>query len=171
MNIKARAGIILILLIFAGITCLLAQDSNQKTETPVEKEKAEAPSDSTAAGKDSTESEAPENVIIVYYFHGTRRCVSCRKIEAYSAESIEKGFVDELEDGRLEWHVINIDEPENKHFMKDYELYTKSLVVVDTEKGKQLQWKNLKNVWQLLNSKDAFMKYVQREVQTYLDGE
>ena len=63
--------------------------------------------------------------IIAYYFHGIRRCFTCKKIELYSQEAIESTFKKELESGRLEFHPVNFDEEENKHFIKDYELYKK----------------------------------------------
>lgn len=55
----------------------------------------------------------------------------------------------------------------NEHFIKDYELYTKSVVIVDTRNGKQIRWKNLEKVWELLYSKDAFIKYIEDELRSY----
>lgn len=69
----------------------------------------------------------------------------------------------------MEWLAINIDKPENKHFVKVYQLYTRSLLISYTENGKQTRWKNLEKVWQLLRNKAAFMKYVQEEVRAYLE--
>lgn len=109
--------------------------------------------------------------VIVYYFHGTARCPSCRKIEAFSQEAVQSGFSQALKDGRLEWRVINVEEPGNEHFVQDYQLYTKSLVVVDMQDGRQTTWKNLERVWKLLGDKGAFMKYVEEEVRAYLEGD
>jgi len=106
--------------------------------------------------------------ILAYYFHGTQRCPTCRKLEAYSAEAIEKGFGEALKRGNLEWRVVNVDEPLNKHFVKDYQLYTKSLVIVKMQGGKQVEWKNLEKIWELVGEKDDFVRYVQDEVSAYL---
>ena len=106
--------------------------------------------------------------IIAYYFHGDVRCVSCRKIEAYSREAIEQAFAGELKDGRLDWRVVNLDQEGNQHFTKDYQLFTKSLVLVDEVKGKQVRWKNLEKVWEHLQDKPAFFRYVQDETRAYL---
>ena len=116
----------------------------------------------------STEQEITDK-IIAYYFHGTRRCFTCKKIEAYSREAIETKFKKELESDQLEFRSINFDEEENKHFIKDYELYTKSLVICDYNKGKQVRWKNLEKVWQHVKNKEDFFKYVQDEISAYLD--
>jgi len=102
------------------------------------------------------------------YFHGNARCATCRKIEAYADEAIAQGFVDELESGRLTWRVVNIDESANKHFIKDFQLVTRSVVLVEYRDGKVLRWENLDKVWQLVRSKDRFVSYVDGETREFL---
>ena len=106
--------------------------------------------------------------VIAYYFHTTYRCASCRAIEAYSREAIESAFADQIKDGRILWRVVNIEVEGNEHFVKDYALYTKSLVLVNETRGKPTRWKNLEKVWQLLQDKPKFLRYVQDETQAYL---
>jgi hypothetical protein len=106
--------------------------------------------------------------VIAYYFHTDARCSKCIKIEEYSKEAIEKGFPDELKNGTLEIQVVNYEKPQNKHFMQDYKLVSKSLVLVNMVNGKQTEWTNLKTVWQLTERKDAFLNYVRKEVRNYL---
>ena len=108
--------------------------------------------------------------VIAYYFHSTFRCPTCRRIEAFSQEAIQQAFAEALKDGRLEWRVINVEERENRHFVQDYELFTKSLIVVKMKDGKQVQWKNLKRVWELTGKKDAFLQYVQDEIRAYMEA-
>ena len=106
--------------------------------------------------------------VIAYYFHTTYRCASCRAIEAYSREAIESAFAEQLKDGRLVWKVVNVEVKGNEHFVKDYGLYTKSLILVNEARGKPTQWKNLEKVWQLLQDKQKFLRYVQDETRAYL---
>lgn len=106
--------------------------------------------------------------VIAYYFHTNTRCSTCIKIEQYSKEAIEKGFPEELKNGSLEMRTVNYEHPENRHFMQDYKLVSKSLILVNTVNGKQTDWTNLKVVWQLTGRKDAFLNYVRREVRSYL---
>ncbi len=109
-----------------------------------------------------------KRTVVAYYFHGTFRCPTCRKLEAFSREAVESGFPEDLKAGRLEWHVINIEEPGNEHFAQDFQLVSKSLVLVGKEDSKQTQWKNLQDIWTLVNNKEAFIKYVQTEIRSYL---
>jgi len=106
---------------------------------------------------------------VAYYFHGNFRCDNCRKIEQYSRESVELYFSEQLKTGELTFKVINTDEPENKHFVEDYQLYTRSLIIAEFKDGKQVKWKNLAKVWDYLNDEEKFYEYVKSEIQNYLE--
>ncbi len=114
--------------------------------------------------------QTAEHKVIAYYFHTNTRCSTCIKIEQYSKEAIEQGFPDELKNGTLEMRIVNYENPENRHFMQDYKLVSKSLVLVNFVNGKQTKWTNLKLVWQLTGRKDAFLNYVRREVRNSLSN-
>jgi hypothetical protein len=108
--------------------------------------------------------------VAVYYFHGNFRCYNCMTIEQYSREAIEKYFPEQLKNGRLSFSVINIDMLENEHFIKDYQLYTRSLIVAELKNGKQVRWTNLAKVWDYIKDRDAFYNYVKTEVEKALKG-
>ena len=110
------------------------------------------------------------HTVIAYYFHTNTRCSTCMKVEQYSREAIELGFPGELKSGALELRVVNYENPENRRFMKDYKLVSKSLILVNLVDGKQTKWTNLKMVWQLTGRKEAFLNYVRREVRAYLSN-
>ena len=119
----------------------------------------------TVAVADST---SPQVTNVAYYFFNTVRCPSCLKIEKYSHEAIETGFADRITTGELSWMMKNLDEDANAHFIDDYKLFTKSLVLVRYENGQQTKWKNCDKVWELLNDEPAFKKYVETEVAAFL---
>jgi len=108
--------------------------------------------------------------VIVYYLHSTARCSNCLKIEAYTAAEVTGPLGGLISDGRLEWKVLNIDQPENAHFVQDYQLFTKSVVVSEVKNGKEVRWKRLDKVWDYLGDQQAFMKYVGDEVKAYVEG-
>ena len=120
----------------------------------------------------ATTDVAPQTLdveIVAYYFHGNLRCKTCRTIEAYSEEAIRSEFVDELGSGRLAWRVVNIEEPENEHFVKDFELVTKSVVLVHYEDGEVTRWENLQKVWELVRDKERFLGYVRSSTRGFLE--
>lgn len=166
--IKVLALLILFVLanaVFSGITIADEEPPGEIQDIQT------AESDSTESKTDSTKAETPPEIsskVIAFYLHTTRRCVSCQKIENYSREAIETGFAEELKSGRLEWRVLNTDKPEHKHFLDDYQLYTKSLVLSKIEDGKETEWKNLEKIWRLLGNRNNFMEYVQTEIKSFL---
>ena len=114
--------------------------------------------------------QAASPKVIAYYFHTTYRCMTCRRIEAYSREAIEQEFAQALKDGKLDFRLVNVEESANRHFVRDYQLFTKSLILVKMKDGKQSEWKNLRRVWELVNRRGAFLRYVQDEVRAYLEA-
>lgn len=115
-----------------------------------------------------TEVKSQNSKLIAYYFHGTFRCTTCRTIEQYSHDAIQMYFAKELGNGKLEFRPVNIEEPENKHFIQDYQLVTRSLVLSLMSDGKETKWKNLADVWKLVRDKDKFFQYVKDEVEQFL---
>jgi hypothetical protein len=122
----------------------------------------------TAAPAPTAPATVSSSKVIAYYFHVTVRCNTCRTIEAYSRETVLNHFKGDLDRGRLEWQVVNVQLPENKHFVQDYQLFTKSVVLVHVANGKQQSYKILNDVWELVGDKAKFQTYVDKEVRAYL---
>ncbi len=117
------------------------------------------------------ESNAPEDrTIIAYYFHRTFRCPSCLQIEAWSFDAIQESFAQALEQGTIIWETIDIDKPENSHFIKEYQVSAQSLIIVEMTGNKQKRYENLEKVWKYLSDQQAFYEYVTREVNKFLTG-
>jgi hypothetical protein len=143
--------------VVASVTYLIVDDSRQPTDNPGKSDQVIA--DGVADVR---------HRVIAYYFHGAYRCPTCRAIEEYAREGLRDGFPDELQSGMLEWRAVNVEEPQNEHFTSDYELLTRSLVLVDMEGENQTRWKNLERVWDLVGDREAFVSYVQEETTAYL---
>ncbi|MBN2253386.1 MAG: hypothetical protein JW701_06780, partial [Kosmotogaceae bacterium] len=62
----------------------------------------------------------PVDYSVLYYFHGTIRCKACLDMEAYAKEALETHFNSQYKAGTLRWEVVNIDLPENYHYLEDY---------------------------------------------------
>lgn len=135
--------------------------------------------DQTGAGEESIVAKVAQgaahaqvvgNRTVVYYFHGNMRCVSCRRIEGYAKEAITAGFASELAAGHLEIMAVNVEEPGNRHYIEEFQLYAPSVVVTRMEGGQRKQWKNLDQVWRLVRDRPAFLHYVQRETRAMMKG-
>ena len=113
------------------------------------------------------DAQTPDTVT-AYYFHGSFRCITCTNMERYSKEAIESNFKDDLVSGRLEFKAVNVEEPGNEHFVNDYQLYTKSLILSMVKDGKEVKHKNLDKIWELARNKQKFIDYVDREVNKFM---
>ena len=131
-----------------------------------------AAAEQTSSSTPSTVAKAPQQkaVTVVYYFHGNMRCYSCRKIEDYTIEAIQSGFAEALKNGALELKVVNVEESGNDHYVQDFQLYTRSVVVEKSSGDKRQEWKNLDKVWRLTRDKVAFINYVQQETRAMMEG-
>ena len=119
-----------------------------------------------AVGDDSSGAKTD---VVLYYFHGTRRCNTCQTIESYTEEAVEGKFKDALQAGTLTWSPLNTDESENAHFVKDFELVSSSLVLVEIDGGEVVRHQVLQEVWTLVRDKPGFIEYVQKSVGEYLE--
>lgn len=134
---------------------------NQPAKEPATKQKEKAP-------LPLTEVKTQNSKLIAYYFHGNFRCTTCRTIEKYSGEAIEKYFSKELSTGKLKFKAVNVEEEEARHYIKDYQLFSRSLILVLCKDDKQVKWKLLKEVWTHAGDKEKFFQYVKDEVEGFL---
>ncbi len=106
--------------------------------------------------------------LVAYYLHGTYRCPTCLSIEKQSKDAVEGDFGREIGEGKAAFLSLNFDEQENAHFISDYALMTKSLVLSLRKDGKEVKWKNLQEVWTHVRTPDRFREYVRNEVKAML---
>lgn len=109
--------------------------------------------------------------LIAYYFHQTQRCKTCLTIETYAKEALRDGFPDAWKTGRIAWRLVNIELPENEHFVDDYQLASSTLVLVPADPGKADQWRKLERVWELVGDELKFKAYVQAQAMMLLENQ
>jgi hypothetical protein len=165
VTFKSAVKFPLLFFVAASVVFLVVQEARQRNG-PVSAAGAVETAAAAEPAQPANGGGGPK--IVAYYFHTTVRCPTCRKIEAFADEALKQGFPEELRNGVLEWHPVNVQLPQNRHFVNDYQLFTKSLVLVRVKDGKQAEWKNLEKVWELTGDKQAFREYVQQEVRAYL---
>jgi len=168
MKSKTIIRTLLLAFVVVSAAALISQELRRHPEAhPGAADPALAPS-ASAGPIGEAPLPAPAHQVVAYYFHGRARCPTCLKIEAYAQEAIQSGFAEELKSGTLTWQVVNVEEPGNQHFVQDYRLYTKSVILSDRHQGREVRWKNLDEIWVLITVKADFQKYIQDEVRAYL---
>ncbi|MDZ7860363.1 MAG: nitrophenyl compound nitroreductase subunit ArsF family protein [Candidatus Krumholzibacteriota bacterium] len=151
MKLKTVISAVLLLFVAISIVTLIVK---QTSDTPP----------AITSQQPVTDEQSQNDRLIVYYFHGNKRCPTCNTLEAYSKEAVETCFSAELESGRIEWQVVNYDKPRNEHFLTDYDLSFQSMVLVNMKDGKETGYKNLEEIWDLVWNKQGFITYVQSEI-------
>jgi len=99
---------------------------------------------------------------IVYYFYAKPRCFSCKKIEKYTKEAVES-----LNKNDVVYKAVDLDDPANKHYAKDYKLFTKAVVLSKIKNGKEIKSKNLTEIWTKLGNEKDFKNYVTKEIKSF----
>lgn len=124
-------------------------------------------SPNASAPKATVSATAEPAVLRVTYFHRNIRCPSCEKIESLAHKTVSEGYAGPLADGRMQWSAVNLDVPGNGHYEADYKLEAQSVVLSEMRGGKEVRWKNLDKVWDLLTDDAALVKYIQDEIREF----
>jgi hypothetical protein len=170
IDMSSKAVLGGILLAFALATVVTVVVTERRAAPPAAAPEARPATVASAAPAGAATDAPARHEIRVTYFHGTKRCNTCRDLEAFAREALEVGFPDALMAGTLAWQTVNTEDAGNEHFVTDYELAAKSLVVADVVGGRQVRYKKLDRMWDLVGDKPAYQAYVQAEVRAYLDG-
>lgn len=112
--------------------------------------------------------EAAPDKVVAFYFHGSFRCSTCANMEKYTKEALEENFKNEIASGKLEFRGINVEDGGNEHFIKDYQLYTKSLILSLEKGGREVRYKNLEKIWEFARNKIKFIDYVKAETAEFI---
>ena len=110
------------------------------------------------------------HTVIAYYFHRTVRCLTCLQVEFMTTQVLRDIFPEPLEQGELLWLVLNIDEPENQDFIREFHLDNINLILAEMRTDQPMRWKKLDAVWELLDDPKAYTRYLREEVSSYLKG-
>jgi len=116
------------------------------------------------SGNQNTIAESNANVLTVYYFHGNMRCKTCNAFEKLTGETLKDEFSNELASGKIILHVINVELNENAHFVSDFNLTSKSVVL--SEPGR---FRNLDEIWtRIRQGNNAYKAYIAESIREFM---
>lgn len=119
-----------------------------------------------AAGEETL---GADETVVVQYFHGKRRCVTCRNLEKYAKETLDNFFAEELKNGKVQWRSTDVTQPNNRHLVEKYGLVSQSLVLVREKDGDEVAWKNLSEIWIKIRSESDYMEYVAQSLRDFME--
>jgi hypothetical protein len=153
------------LLVFASA---LVVGGCKKPESETTGATAEAVAATSTASAVQPANLAPDSVV-VYYFHGNRRCRTCMGIQRTIQTTVSERFAAETASGALVFAEVNIDEPANAHFVRDFNLSSSSMVVVAKSGDKTVKWENCSQVWPLARQETELAAYAEKQIRSYLE--
>lgn len=106
----------------------------------------------------------PNHIAIIYYQYGAR-CTTCIRMEEWTKEATQQNFQTELNNGSLIFQSI----PADQDSVVKYALTSKSLLIKEIQKGKEITWSNLEKIWDLNDDEQAFKTYVTQAVKSTLN--
>jgi len=162
MSLKSSITALLLVFVAGSLAYMAVRELRPGGPEPAPSEPPET------EGVDNAASPEPARAVVVYYFHGDKRCATCIKLESYAQEAIETHFAEELGNERLRWNAVNVDEAGNEHFVKDFQLVTKSVVLVEMQDGEPGRWQNLDRVWELVGDKASYTEYIRKGTRDFL---
>ncbi len=109
-----------------------------------------------------------DNQVVVYYFHRKFRCQSCEILESTLQDTMRVTYANHFGAGRLAMCVINVDDPENRHYLEQFKIFSNSIVIVEKRSGVVLRYKNLEAIWDVLEDRDAITQMLRTEVAQFL---
>ena len=116
----------------------------------------------------TTQPGVTPDVIQVTYFSSDVRCATCVRIERLTRGCVERNFAPEIQSGHVQLRTVNLDSPGNEHFIQDYRLISKTVIVSDLANGQEIRWENLQDVWTKQKDETAFEAYVADAVRRHL---
>lgn len=122
-----------------------------------------------AGSTDSGDTSLIEDYVTLYYFHGTIRCQTCLDMESNAKKVLETYFSSRVENGTLRWQVVNIDLPENYHYVDEYIIMYNTLVIQSYKNDEAGEWKELWEAWDLSEKGERYIQYVRDEVASFLE--
>jgi hypothetical protein len=73
-------------------------------------------------------------IITVYYFHFTRRCMTCNNVEKVSKEGVETQFAAQVKSGEISFKSVNLDEKDGEAIGAKYKIEGQTLIIISGDK-------------------------------------
>ncbi len=171
MTVKKIAAVVLLVFATGSVVYMVVRENRAESGIPGEPAGEALRERATPISVAAEGTIKATHTLVVYYFLGNKRCPTCHKLEDYAREAVETYFPEELGSGRIQWKPVNVDIAENEHFVEDYQLVTKAIILSAMTTGKETTWKNLDQIWNLVADKSRYMEYIHKNIRKFLEAQ
>jgi hypothetical protein len=127
---------------------------------------AVAPAPAAPAPQPAPAATAAE--VVVTFFTEAVPCKVTAKVEGLCRQAVEAAFATELKSGALVYRVLSTESPENEHYLDEYDIGSKALVVARQENGKDAEFVPCHDIWIMIEEPKELADYVQKPIRDYL---
>ena len=106
--------------------------------------------------------------MVIYYFHPTFRCAACLLAESLAHQVVQEQWKDAVNQGVLQWRLVNIDLPENQKLTQLFEVDSSAVVVTSVRDGKPVRWEKTIEVWEKVKQPDTFTEHINGQIMKFL---
>ncbi|MBU4241123.1 MAG: hypothetical protein KKE79_04985 [Actinobacteria bacterium] len=118
-------------------------------------------------GSGSTISKGDVEKVELVHFHPRFRCVSCNNIEKYAREVAGNDFKEQMEDGKLEYRSLEIEDENNRELVDELDVGGSSLYLIISGDGKRTH-REIKDVWLYWDKPDEAKQIIKEDLSKYL---
>jgi alpha-acetolactate decarboxylase len=140
---KSKNVFSFVLIAFVAVSVVFALRKVTPDSATSQDQAAEAGEAAIAEWPVGLNAKLAETRFSAVYFHAPHRCPTCRKIESFSHEALTT----EIEAGTLAWQIADYTSANNASLVDQFKVFTSTVVLVETQDGKVVRWKNLQQVW------------------------
>ena len=112
-----------------------------------------------------TQTTVKSNKIEVYYFHFTRRCMTCNAVETESKSALHDLYPELLKNGTITFTSINLDEATSKPVADKCKAAGQSLLVISGDKRVDLTSQGFMNA---VNNPDKLREEIKKAIDPIL---
>jgi hypothetical protein len=179
MDLKNAVAVCLISLFSATLVVLIARSLDSQAASQLEPRLTEIAEELRAIRRqggiarpdETVQQESIGDGLMVYYFHSSARCPSCRAVEAVTKETLDADFAPSLSRGEIVWKMLNYEKPSGAALALKFEVKDPVVVLARMKDTQVSDWRRLDKVLALAGDRPSLAKYVREEIKKMLAAE
>lgn len=110
----------------------------------------------------------PAHQVVVFYFHRTERCPTCKRVGGMVEEAVAQIFPKELKSRSVEFWMVDFQDKRNAELAKSYHIQGPTLVLANVFDRQVKEWTPMPKIWQFVGKPDEMRSYIEEGVKHYL---
>ena len=140
---KPKTVLSLLLLVFVALSLAFAFRKIAPESASIQQHSVASKNADVLATPMDLRAKLAETKYSAVYFHAPHRCPTCRKIESFAHAALTP----EIESGDIAWQTADYTATVHDSLVKQFKVFTATIVLVEVEDGQVIRWKNLEEVW------------------------